>query len=229
MKHLTMFKSYFGLLMDWLATPIVWLFWPIRKRWLGCNIANIISLARLPLMVWIMTKLVDADPQQTIRLIFCVGAVQILDGLDGPVARGLGTDGPRGGAIDDGIDKINTLMFVGVLIWQLADDGASKAALGLSCALLAFVVLLQAATIHVNNQRQHLTKELGKSFSSRLPAQVNFIASMLIIATCWLIPDADVAVWVLLLGSDLMLLLSGWTLEDYANDLQQLQFEKFYP
>jgi phosphatidylglycerophosphate synthase len=222
-KYLSMLKSYWGLLMDWLATPIVWLFWSIRKRWLGRNIANIISLARLPLMVWILTKLVDADPQQTIRLIFCVGVVQILDGLDGAVARGLGTDGPWGGAIDGGVDKINTLMFIGLLIWQMLREPETHVA-AIICMLLLFnVAVLQVVTILVNSERQYYTDELGSDFDSRLPAQINFVASMLIIAGCWVISDIDTSSLVLATGCIVMVGLSVWSLRDYSDDLRQLK------
>lgn len=226
MKHLNAVKNYWGLLMDWLATPIIWVFWPLRKNVLGKNVANIISLMRVPLMIWILTKLVNADPWQTFQLILLVGLVQVLDGLDGAVARGLGTSGPWGGAIDGGVDKLNTLMFFGVLAWQLLHNDASRVAAIISCLLLAVVIFLQVCTVSVNNQRQKLTKELDYGFGSRLPAQVNFIASMMVIAICWLIPDPALAGWALLLGSTLMMGLSGWALEDYGDDLQQLQFEK---
>jgi len=225
MKYLATVKNYWSLLMDWLATPIVWVFWPLRKNVLGRNMANLISLVRLPLMVWILTKLVDADPWTTFHLILLVGLVQVLDGLDGAVARGLGTDDARGGAIDGGVDKINTLMFIGVLIWQLLNNDASQVAAVLSCVMLAFVIFMQVITVSVNNQRRHFSTELNKGFGSRLPAQVNFIASMLIIASCWLIQDQAAAGWALFFGSTLMMGLSGWSLQDYVEDLQQLQFE----
>lgn len=221
MKQLNAMKATFGLLMDWLAAPIIWVFWPIRERWLGRNIANLISLARLPLMIWIMTKLPGANAQQTLYLILWVGVVQILDGLDGAVARGLGSSGPLGGAIDGGVDKINVLMFVGLLIQQLWTNGGHQVLIGISCGLLAGVVFLQICTIDANNQRRILAEKLHKEFRSRLPAQLFFIVSMLAIAGCWLMPNPIIASWMLMLSSSLMLFLAGWTLEDYAVDYQE--------
>ena len=227
MKRLTALKTWWSLLMDWLATPFIWLFWPIRTRWLGRNIANLISLARLPLMIWILTKLVDADPWQTLRLVLLVGAVQVLDGLDGAVARGLNASGPTGGAIDGGVDKINTLLFVGTLIGQLLQGDANQALIILSCIILLAVIFLQVGTIRINNQRRQITDARHQSFGSRLPAQVNFIASMLIIAICWVIPSEAATAWALFFGADLMLFLSAWTLADYNEDLIQLQLENY--
>lgn len=228
MKQLNALKAAFGLLMDWLASPIVWVFWPIRKRWLGRNVANLISLARLPLMIWVLTKLPAADAQQTLHLILYIGAIQLLDGLDGAVARGLGTAGPWGGAIDGGVDKINTMLFVGLLIRELWYGNGNRVMIGLACCMLAGVVFMQFCTIQVNNRRRKLTTDIGEKFGSRLPAQIFFISSMLIVAACWLIQDDAIASLGLFFGSVTMLGLSGWTLEDYADDLNRLDRQTPY-
>ena len=223
MKYLNAMKATWGIFTDWLAIPIVWVFWPIRKSWLGRNIANFISLARLPLMTLVLTKLPTADARETLHLILYIGAIQLLDGLDGAVARGLDTDGPIGGAIDGGVDKINTVLFIGLLIWELWNNGGDRFLIILTGCMLAGVIFMQDCTIYVNNRRRKLTADTNEKFGSRLPAQIFFISSMLVIAGCWLVQDRSAASWLLFASSILMLFLSAWTLGDYDDDLQRLK------
>lgn len=209
--------------MNRLATPIIWIFRPIRKRWLGRNLANIISLARVPLMIWILSKLPYADAWETVWLILWVGAVQTLDGLDGAVARGLNTSNATGGTIDGIVDKLNTLMFIGLLVWTLPRDGMNVGLIFFICVVIVMVMVFQVLSAVENNRRRELSEELHEEFRSRLPAQVNFIASMLTIAICWVIPSDYVAALALGLGAATMMVLSIWSLDDYTQDRQRLE------
>ncbi len=104
-----------------LAVPFVAVLYPIRNNWFGKNFANIISVLRLPLSLivvfcWIYPSYKNRNLLDLYMGLAFMSVVLLSDGLDGAIARGLGTVSRFGKAMDPVADKVLYLSMMAALV-----------------------------------------------------------------------------------------------------------------
>lgn len=230
METLTNLKDWWSSRMDFAACYVEAWTANARRRhfWLHDNLANLISIVRLPLMLPLLWWLWNIEPAWRIVPIVAIGIVQVLDGLDGAVARRLGTTmgttRGRGAIIDGTVDKLCTLLFVALLLSKLISDPATAVMGYVALAMLLVAAAIQARSAHFNNQRREIFADRRQEFRSRPPAQFAFVGSMLLIAGAWLITSqwlaaAYLSAWAM----PAVIGLSAWSMADYAKDARRLE------
>jgi len=216
----------------WICAPLIK--WLNRRLWrnpndlFANNVANGITVLRGIAMTYLVYGLATADPSHRGMWLIIMFFVQLTDGADGAVARGTGTTDDRGSTLDGGVDKYSALLLLSALILWIRPEFSPMLA-ALYMILLVLIVLAEALCIMYNKERQKLCEQLGEKFSSRLPAQIKFIVSMLILGSCWLTTDASVAFGIFEIGIPVILVLTIWSAGDYRTDRDDLQWQLYSP
>lgn len=193
-------------------------------KWWSNYAANIMTIARGIITTPLVIGLVLADPSQRGWWLFAIFVVQLTDGADGAIARGTGTESDLGSTLDGAVDKYSAVLLTGGLIaWIRPEFGQAKA--GVYIFFLAIIVSAEYMSIRANKDRMDLFHLLGEKFSSRLPAQIKFGVSMLILGGCWLTPDRAIAAQIFSYGVPVIMLLTIWSAWDYTNDRDELERE----
>jgi phosphatidylglycerophosphate synthase len=206
-----------------LVRPIFWLNCHPDKWW-STHAANLLTGFRGLIMTPLVVGLALADPSQRGPWLFAIFVVQLTDGADGAIARGTGTESDLGSTLDGTVDKYSAVLLTGGLItWIRPEFGQAKT--GVYIFFLAIIISAEYMSIRANKDRMDLFHTLGKKFSSRLPAQIKFSASMLILGSCWLASDRAVAAQIFSYGVPVIMLLTIWSAWDYTTDRDELEQE----
>jgi len=117
------------------------------RRWLFKNQANLISVSRGPLAIWIfLFGIYGKDEPAFLSLLFLLGAAS--DALDGWVARKNSIESNLGKALDAGLDKpfnAATAFSVCILYWPQSD--LLPLASTLTAIAIAFFAVVEASLI----------------------------------------------------------------------------------
>lgn len=209
----------------WICSPLIkWLNRRLdrdKNDWFANNCANVITVLRGVVMTYLVYGLAVVDPSHRGKWLITMFFTQLTDGADGAVARGTDTAGDLGSTLDGGVDKYSAfLLLVALVIWIRPEY--PLALQFYLAAVFVMIVVAEVRCIKANKARQALLEELGQKFSSRLPAQIKFMATMLILGSCWLVTDPTIAASIFLLGLPAIGVLTLWSAVDYERDRRVL-------
>lgn len=214
----------------WICSPLIkWLNRRLERDpddKLANNAANGITVLRGVVMTYLVYGLALAEPGHRGTWLIIMFFTQLTDGADGAVARGTGTTGDLGSALDGGVDKYSALLLLGTLILWIRSEYLLALQIYLA-TIFVVIVVAEVRCIRANKSRQAICEELSKEFSSRLPAQIKFMATMLILGSCWLVTDPRTAATIFLLGLPVICGLTIWSAQDYERDRQNLLIRSY--
>lgn len=217
-------KEMWNLFWIWVLTYPIHKLWPYRKTRWGKNVANAVTVLRAIATVPLVYGLHSADPSGRGPWLWALFFVQLTDGVDGTLARELNITSELGSTLDGAVDKLSALLLLITLVIWIGPEFSSFGII-VYRGLMILLLVAEGFSIEFNRDRMALHQALDRTFSSRMPAQIKFMVSMLILGGCWLTSHVTTAAMIFKVGLPVIVCLTVWSTVDYFRDMLDLNWE----